>query len=107
MSLQPMIDLIARTYPFDGTVYPSLAQASPSDIRAFAVRHSVLHMSKSLGKIAAFAEEEDHGGVGDVALLREATVKMLINTLRLAEVLGMTAEDIEREVPMCLKNPVA
>ena len=74
---------------------------------AFVVNHSHLHMSKSLGKIATELEIGDHLGYfphQSEPVVREATIKMFINTLKLAQELGMTAEDLMSAVPEVMKS---
>ncbi len=101
--LQHMIDAIAEKYTFTAEHYPDLAAKSKQEVFLFAVRHNVLHMGKSLGKISAFSEDTDHGEGGDRAHLEEATVKMLINTLRLAELQGLTAKKLVELVPKMMR----
>jgi hypothetical protein len=105
-TLSSLMKFIAGKYKFNGDEY------SDSDFdnltyyqqRVFMVNHSVLHMNKSLGRIAGEVEGADHGVVMDNELLREATVKMIINSLRLAEAVGLTPEDVRRLVPHYMKS---
>src|ERR1700735_3764220 len=46
--------------------------------QSFAIRHSVLHMAKTMGMLAAECEGFDHGKSMNVVALREATIKMLM-----------------------------
>ena len=94
MNLQEIIDKIVVHYSFTAENYPELAGKSEDEIKKFAVRHGVLHMAKSLGKMAEFAEAQDHGDAADERLLEEGTVKMLINVLRLAELEGLKADEL-------------
>ena len=64
----------------------------------FAVNHSLKHMAKTTGALAAVCEAVDHGGTMDIAKLREAAVKMTITALNLAHVLGMSAEDLREAI---------
>jgi hypothetical protein len=62
--------------------------------QAFAIRHSVLHMAKTMGLLATECESFDHGTSMNVVALREATIGMLINTLKLANDLQMSADEL-------------
>ena len=62
--------------------------------QGFAIRHSVLHMTKTMGMLAAECEAFDHGTSMNVVALREATIKMLANTLKLATDLQMSADEL-------------
>ncbi len=104
-NLQQIMDFIESKYVFSEENYPSLKGWSEAQRQAFAITHSVLHMNKSVGRIAGECESYDHGGDGpNNAIVREATVKMLINTLKLAEELGMTAEDLAKAIPVVMRS---
>ena len=62
--------------------------------QGFAIRHSVLHMAKTMGLLATECESFDHGTSVNVVALREATIKMLNNTLKLANDLQMSADEL-------------
>jgi hypothetical protein len=101
--LQGAIDFIAAKFVFDVASYPLIAKLSPEEKLQFSVNHSLQHMTKQLGKIAAHLEDKDHGGVGNPEALREALVKSFTNVLRLAELLDMNAEMLLAEVPKHMK----
>lgn len=69
------------------------------DKKAFALSHSVHHMQKSVGKLAAECERYDHGGKLDDAAIKEGVVKMFINSVKLAEEMGINAEELAASVP--------
>jgi hypothetical protein len=101
--LQLLMNLINSTYVFNEESYPQLKHATSTNQRLlFVVNHSLLHMQKSLGVIATQCEKYDHQGVNEIENekhhLELATVKMLINTLKLAEELGMTGEQLSQRV---------
>ena len=99
------MDFIGSRYIFSEKSYPLLAEKPEVQRMAFAINHSILHMSKSLGKIAAECESYDHGhGRPNEDVVKEATVKMLINTLKLADELGMTADDLAKAVPELMRS---
>jgi hypothetical protein len=98
-NLQEAIDFIAAKFVFDEASYPLLQKLSPEEKLQFSVNHSLQHMAKSLGKIATHLEDVDHGGKGNMNLLKEGLVKQLINVLRLAELLDISGDDLLKEVP--------
>ncbi len=101
--LSSLMAFIGERYTFTQDHYPNI-DTSPEAKRIFAVRHSALHMMKSTGKIAAEVEAADHGGNMDLKALRVATNKMLVNALKLAEELDMTAQDLADGVPQVMAS---
>ena len=95
---------IGDRYTFTPEQYPALKGKTPEQRRAFAVNHNVLHMLKSVGRLAGESERYDHGGKMDGDALREGVVKMLINTLKLAEELGLSAQDLADSVPAFMQS---
>jgi hypothetical protein len=92
--IDQLIEQIARGLQFDGEAYPELRNATDEQRRVFAVRHNALHFAKTAGKIAAVSEAVDHGGVLNIDTLKGNVVDSLVSTLRLAEVVGMTEEEL-------------
>lgn len=97
--LQEAIDFIASKFVFDAASYPLIVKLTPEEKLQFSVNHSLQHMTKQIGKIAAHLEDKDHGGDGNDEVLREALVKSFTNVLRLAELLNMNATDLLSLVP--------
>lgn len=101
--LSSLMIFIGERYTFTQEHYPDL-DTSPHAKKAFAVRHSALHMMKSTGKIAAEAESADHGGEMNADNLKTATTKMLVNVLKLAEELGISSEELAANVPKVMAS---
>lgn len=97
--LQKTMNYIDKRYVFNAETYPDLELTTRDEKFDFGVRHSVLHMQKSLGKIAEYSEGRDHGELGSKKEVKIATVKMLINILKLASIQGMNADDLLKLVP--------
>ena len=95
---------IGKRYTFTADHYPILSLLNHDQKMAFTVSHSAHHMSKSLGKISAECEAFDHGGELNKATLEEATVKIFISVIKLAEELGMTAADMCEKIPTYMRN---
>ncbi|KND50425.1 MAG: hypothetical protein AB202_02105 [Parcubacteria bacterium C7867-007] len=101
--LTSLMQVIGDGFPFTQEKYPNGDLSTPEKTLAFAVRHSSAHIAKTGGIIAAQAENYDHGGELDPEALRMATTKMLVNTLNLANALGMTAQDLVSLVPSAMR----
>lgn len=96
VDLGTLMDFIGDAWPFDEKNYPGFDALPPEGQLAFTAKHSVLHMNKSLAKIAAECEKADHGQATDERQLRTATAKMLVNTLKLAYELNMQPGELAR-----------
>lgn len=79
--LDDLIDYISRRFVFDVINYPELESATDQQIKLFAIKHSALHFSKIVGRLAAECEVIDHGTEINLAALRQSTSKSLMNTL--------------------------
>ena len=97
-SIDELIQYIAKSFPFDEEHYPELKDATEQQRLNFAIRHLSLHFAKVTGKIATVAEGSDHGSSPNLEELRLSIPKALINTLRLAELVGMTESDIIKAI---------
>mgnify|MGYP001558950578 CR=1 FL=1 len=93
-----LIQFVAKHHVFDENKYPELKDATPDEIVRFAIKHSALHFSKAAGKVATVSESVDHGGDIDAEELKKNISKTIVNALRLAEVIGMTGEDIIQRI---------
>ena len=106
-NLQELMDLIGSKYVFNKENYPKMDDSSTETKQMFAIVHSNFHMQKSLGKIAEVCEEYDHKGNRThqgITKVEEAIVKMFINTLKLAEELGFSAEELFERVEQFYKD---
>lgn len=91
--LADLIQLVEEHYVFTPDVYPELPNDEGQTLR-FALKHSALHFAKTAGQLATVCEALDHGADVDDATLRELTPKALINTLKLAELIGLTEQEL-------------
>lgn len=92
--LSSLMKCIADGFPFNGESYPGFDKLPLDQKELFIVSHSVLHMNKSLGRIAAEAESAGHGDVMDLEKLNAAAVSMVVHSLRLVEAIGLSSEDV-------------
>lgn len=102
--LAALMTLISESFPFTQNRYPNGDLSTPEKTRAFAVRHSHAHMSKTTGQIATIVESYDHGGWSNEERVKAATLKAVINALNLAHALGMTAQEITEGIPKILSS---
>lgn len=96
--IDQLIKFIAVHLVFDEKHYPSLKDATDEQKIIFALNHSALHFAKTAGKIATVAESVDHGAAIDKEELRANVSKAFINTLRFAELVGMSESDIVQAI---------
>lgn len=89
-----LIKYISDHFIFNENKYPELAGADEHKRFLFALRHSALHFSKTAGNIAAISEQADHGAPVDLNNLKTQTIKALINTFRLAELIDINGEQL-------------
>lgn len=100
-SFQEVVAYIGNNWHCDETKYPVMEKMSDEQRLMFVINHLVLHMSKSVGKIAAQCESFDHGN--DIYRVNRdelelLAAKMVINVLQFSHVLGMDGEKIIQAV---------
>ena len=96
---------VNERYIFNETNYPTLVILTNKDDRInFALKHSLLHMQKSLAKITRLYENTHPAGNKIVTLRfsdqhgtnfesdRHAFTKQVVNSLKVAEIVGITEE---------------
>ena len=93
-NIDKLIKLIATHFVFDEKTYPELKDASDEQRLKFAIKHLALHFAKTAGKISAVSENLDHGEKINFDELKTNIPKALINTLRLAEALHVTEDEL-------------
>lgn len=105
-TLEELMARIANVWQCDPSRYPELAGMSEEQRRNFLVKHSILHITKTNGKLAALCEDYDHNqkmSVEDEENLRVAATKMFVNAVKLAEESGLTAEELLARAPNYVK----
>jgi hypothetical protein len=93
LAIERLMAGIAEAWPFYREAYPHLRNGN-SEIIAFAITHCTLHLMKATGTLAACAESADHGHDLDMAVARQAIMKLVSNSLRLAEICGVSGANI-------------
>ncbi len=92
-SLRDVQRMAAKRFPFDAEHYPEIPKDGDG-ANHYAQRHLHIHLSKNLGEVAAAIEPKDHGAEGghvSPQLIR----KLLVNVIRLADVSGVSMQEIE------------
>ncbi len=100
--LQALMQHIAATWMCNDHRYPELQGKSRNARKLFLVKHSTAHVLKTMGKIAAVTERFDHEGMvapEDEERLKDASVKLFVNALKLAEEVGLSADDLLKRAP--------
>ena len=106
-TLEDLYAFINERYTFTEEHYPAMKGMDEEQKKMFAINHGVLHMMKSIGKIAAECEAYDHGDFTPVEQRTElpvALAKMLVNVLSLAHTLNITPEQLYEMVPAVMKS---
>jgi hypothetical protein len=100
-TIQQLMELIGSKYVFKEENYPAMKGMTEEQKKVFALNHSILHMQKSIGKLAEVCEKYDHTGEyvpGSMDQVSEATVKMVINSLKLAQEIGFNGFELSERV---------
>lgn len=98
-TLTELMAHIAKVWTCDEARYPELAKLDAVGQKNFRLKHSVLHFNKSVGKLAALAETYDHEGTLSDAEAQLIATKLFVNSLKLAEEVGLSADDLLSRAP--------
>ena len=104
--LQGLMNHIAALWKCGPERYPALRGMSPAQRKIFLTKHSLLHMDKHMGNIAAVGEAYDHTDILNPAgeeKLKTETAKMFVSVLKLAEELDMDAAELLKRAPSLVK----
>ncbi len=100
MLFAAVYELVVGSWPFEADEYPELKGATREKKFAFGLNHVLKHMMKSVGAIAAQLEDVDHLRVSEVNVgaVRVLARKMIVNAIRLAELVGYEPDAIVRDM---------
>lgn len=104
--IDKLIKFITGHFHFDAETYPELEGASDESKLRFAIRHSAIHFAKTAGKVVAVSEKADHGEQIDFDSLKVDIPKSIVNALRLAQLVGMSGEDIIKAIEKQYKDKI-
>lgn len=105
-SLDSLIQLVSELLPVDRHHYPDVPSSDLSETVTFCLHHSALHFSKTAGRLAAFVEDADHGRFDQIQALEAIVAASLVNSLKLAEEIGLTGSEIMGAVREKFSVPV-
>jgi hypothetical protein len=101
-NLDALMQYIAAVWVCDVKRYPELQGKNPDERRNFLVKHSLMHVAKTSGKLASVCEDFDHNGAYEPdseEMLKGYAVKLFVNALKLAEEVGLSADDLLQRAP--------
>ena len=91
--LRLAFEIVNQNYVFNSTNYLGLFNISePKEVKNFALKHSLLHMQKHITLLRKL-ETRDVSFEGQY---ERVLVKMLTNFLKIAEIVGITVEELEQ-----------
>lgn len=93
-SLQNLINQFRDTWPFEESEYPGIKGLTGKERELFAIRHILLHQTKAVGILAEIVEGWEHGNDVDIDLLGLTVKRFFKNTLRLAEIAQVSADEL-------------
>lgn len=101
-------EYVNQRYVFNAENYPVMAKMTEQEKTIFALKHGLLHMLKSVGKlhrprrykifkdpaiVLLFAQPDDGLKTGEIEL-KKAIVKMAVNILSICNTVGFTKESL-------------
>ncbi|MBI4095203.1 MAG: hypothetical protein HY435_03360 [Candidatus Liptonbacteria bacterium] len=101
MNLSELMSLVRDNWLFDEANYPQIRECSDSEQQLFALRHVLMHLAKALGKLSEIVEPLDHKSVPEPpnkATFEPIVRNFLINTLKLADIAGISPEELAESV---------
>lgn len=100
--IKPTSELIAQVWKCKTLRYPETAGMNDDQRMNYLVKHSLLHIGVTVGKISKVCQARDHKKEFTEeerkALKHEATA-LFVNSLKLAEEVGLTPEELVAQAP--------
>src|SRR3989338_1574979 len=97
-------ELVGKTWEFDAKTYPELATLSGEERDRFVLNHVLLHLLKSMGKIATALEAAEHGKPFDQKMVQEVAWKLLVNALQVANISNMTPQQVAEDLAKWIES---
>ena len=104
LPLDEFFKIVEESWPFDKKEYPCLENMTERNQDVFAMKHVLNHMSKSHGVLAGILERVDHGERFDRATCSDAIRKQLVNIARLATLVDVGPNELDRGVKTWLRE---
>ncbi len=100
MTIFKLYQAARESWRFDPKTYAGLEGKSDEEVRAFAVKHVLLHVQKSAGHLAGLLEVLDHRGKRltkrQLVPAGKVAVDLIMEGVRLANLAGLRPEQVER-----------
>lgn len=96
-ALYAAFNYVNNRYLFNSKNYPALSNLSPEAQKVFAINHSLLHMQKNIYQIIRCEQYQLDAKI-EISY-KVAMIKMVVNLIKLAEVLGFTKEEFANFLP--------
>lgn len=90
-SILEAFDFVNQRYVFNSENYPVMEKLNADEQKVFSLKHTLLHMQKNINEIGI--KEEAGSNAEFDADYRKALVKMIINLMKLADVLAISKHD--------------
>jgi hypothetical protein len=106
-NLAALMAHMEKTWECNKERYPLVALLSREAKTAFVVRHSLMHLMKSKGKIAEVKRRfdfEPEYAPQDLEQIRVAAVKLFVNGINLAREVGYSADAIAVHMASCKRQ---
>lgn len=94
MDIEKLSEFIEERWQFEESNYPPLVGMDEEEKKRFIARHILMHLQKELGKLARVCEPVDHGKPFDTSQFPEILRDLIIESLRLSKVVGVSTADI-------------
>jgi len=99
MELKEIIQLVKDNWPFDEKNYPRISELlGGADLKFFSIQIVLHDIQKATRLLVTTYEPADHGVPLDENALRDDVRSLLISILRLASIIGVSAEDLEESL---------
>ena len=105
--LNELMEFLGNAWQFNGKNYRGFDELNERGKRLFPLKHSILHISKSLGKLSTEAEKADHGDEADKRQLRIVTAKLVATSLHLAVHLDISPGSLEALISAAVRGELS
>ena len=98
MNVEHLMKMVNEEWVFDKINYTPMKSMSQKEKRLFAIEHVLKHQTKALAKAIETLERFEHGTLLDEEKLRLSVRNFFINTLRLADIVGISPKELAGDV---------
>ncbi len=99
MKIKTLFTIIEKSWDFNSIAYPiKNREMTYNGENNFAINHILLHINKISGDIATEVEHSDHQVTFHTKPLAKIPALLIINAIKLAQIIGISAEQIEQQI---------